>query len=73
MPTKTIDQLIINSPYDEPREYWKRDAESKLFSRVPGRRPAGYIRATESSKAIDDPGIFIELPLPNTPALPSAS
>ncbi len=65
MPTKTIDQLIINSPYEEPREYWKRDAESKLFSRVPGRRPAGYIRATESSKAIDDPGIFIELPLPN--------
>jgi len=65
MPTKTIDQLIINSPYEEPREYWKRDAESKLFSRVPGRRPAGYIRATESSKALDDPGIFIELPLPN--------
>src|SRR6266446_4841357 len=65
MPSKTIDQLIINSPYEEPREYWKRDPESKLFSRVPGRRPAGYIRATESSKAIDDPGIFIELPLPN--------
>src|SRR5467141_3149850 len=65
MPSKTIDQLIINSPYEEPREYWKRNAESKLFSRVPGRRPAGYIRATESSKAIDDPGIFIELPLPN--------
>jgi len=65
MPSKTIDQLIINSPYEEPREYWKRDAESKLFSRISGRRPAGYIRATESSKAIDDPGIFIELPLPN--------
>jgi type III restriction enzyme len=65
MPSKTIDQLIINFPYEEPREYWKRDPESKLFSRVPGRRPAGYIRATESSKAIDDPGIFIELPLPN--------
>src|SRR5260370_4719930 len=65
MPSKNIDQLIINPPYEEPREYWKRDSESKLFSRVPGRRPAGYIRATESSKAIDDPGIFIELPLPN--------
>ncbi|MBZ5540494.1 MAG: DEAD/DEAH box helicase family protein [Acidobacteriia bacterium] len=64
-PSRTIDQLIINSPYEEPREYWKRDAASKLFSRIPGRRPAGYIRATESSKAIDDPGIFIELPLPN--------
>src|SRR5260370_8330575 len=65
MPSKNIDQLIINPPYEEPREYWKRDSESKLFSRVPGRRPAGYIRATESAKAIDDPGIFIELPLPN--------
>jgi len=65
MPSKTIDQLIIHSHYEEPRGYWKRDAESKLFSRVPGRRPAGYIRATESSKALDDPGIFIELPLPN--------
>jgi type III restriction enzyme len=65
MPSKTIDQLIINSPYEEPREYWKRDPDSKLFSRVPGRRPAGYIRATENSKALDDPGVFIELPLPN--------
>jgi len=65
MPSATIDQLIINSPYDEPREHWKRDAQSKLFSRVSGRRPAGYIRATESSKAVDDPGIFIELPLVN--------
>ncbi len=65
MATKTIDQLIINSPYEEPREYWKRDPSTKLFSRVPGRRPAGYIRASENSKALDDPGIFIELPLPN--------
>jgi len=62
---KTIDQLIINSPYEEPREYWKYDRESRLFSRVPGRRPAGYVRASESSKAFDDPGVFIELPLPN--------
>jgi type III restriction enzyme len=65
MPTATIDQLIINSPYEEPREHWKRDPESKLFSRVPGRRSAGYIRATESSKAVDDPGVFIELPRVN--------
>jgi len=65
MPSKTIDQLIINSPYEEPREYWKRDPSTKLFSRIPGRRPAGYIRASDNSKALDDPGIFIELPLPN--------
>ncbi len=63
-PSKTIDQLIINSPYEEPREYWKRDPQTKLFSRMEGRRPAGYVRASENSKALDDPGIFIELPLP---------
>lgn len=65
MPSKSIDQLIINSPYQEPREYWKYDRESRLFNREPGRRPAGYVRATESSKAFDDPGIFVELPLVN--------
>ena len=65
MPSKSIDQLIINSPYEEPREYWKYDRESRLFNREPGRRPAGYVRATESSKAFDDPGIFVPLPLVN--------
>jgi type III restriction enzyme len=65
MPTKTIDQLIINSPYSEPTEHWKYDRESRLFNREPGRRPAGYVRASDNSKAFDDPGIFVELPLPN--------
>jgi type III restriction enzyme len=65
MPSKTIDQLIINSPYEEPREHWKYDRESRLFSRVPGRRPAGYVRASDNSKAFDDPGVFVELPLVN--------
>jgi len=64
-PSKTIDQLIINSPYEEPREHWKYDRESRLFSRTSGRRPAGYVRASDNSKAFDDPGIFVELPLPN--------
>jgi type III restriction enzyme len=65
MASKTIDQLIINSPYEEPAEHWKYDRETRLFSRVPGRRPAGYVRASDNSKAFDDPGIFVELPLPN--------
>ena len=43
--TKTIDQLIINSPYSEPAEHLKRDPQSKLFSRIPGRRSAGYAPA----------------------------
>src|SRR6266404_5753175 len=65
MPTKTIDQLIINSPYSEPAEHWHYDRESRLFNREQGRRRAGFVRASESSKAFDDPGIFVELPLVN--------
>src|SRR6266849_1513371 len=65
MPSKTIDRLIINSPYEEPREHWRYDRESRLFNREQGRRQAGYFRASESSKAFDDPGIFVPLPLPN--------
>ncbi len=63
--TYQIDQLIINSPYDEPASYWSYDRESRLFTRKNGRRPAGYVVASESSKSFDDPGVFIELPLVN--------
>ena len=31
-----------------------------------GRRPAGYVVASEGSKAFDDPGIFVEIKLVNT-------
>src|SRR5258706_1274079 len=65
MATATIDQLIINSPYSEPAEHWKYDRETRLFSRVAGRRPAGYVIASQSSKAFDDPGVFVEIPLVN--------
>ncbi len=61
----TIDKLIINSPYEEPKQYWSYDRETRLFSLEDGRRPAGYIVATERSKAFDDPGRFIEIPLVN--------
>src|SRR5438876_2238081 len=61
----TIDQLIISSPYEEPAEHWKYDRETRRFSREPGRRPAGYVRASEASKSFDDPGELIELPLVN--------
>jgi type III restriction enzyme len=37
-----------------------------LFSLEDGRRPAGYVRASEASRAFDDPGTFIEIPLVNT-------
>jgi len=38
----TIDQLIINSPYEEPEDYWSYDRETRLFALKEGRRPAGY-------------------------------
>src|SRR5208337_2101020 len=61
----TIDQLIITSPYDEPSEHWKYDRETRRFTRESGRRPAGYVRASDASKSFDDPGEFVELPLVN--------
>jgi type III restriction enzyme len=64
-PTATIDQLIISSPYDEPAEHWRYDRETRRFTREPGRRPAGYVRASDASKSFDDPGEFVELPLVN--------
>src|SRR5713101_3744834 len=63
--SESIDQLIICSPYDKPREYWKYNRETRRFSREPGRRSAGYIRASDASKSFDDPGEFVELPLVN--------
>ena len=61
----TIDRLIINSPFKEPEQYWSYDRETRSFSLKDGRRPAGYVVASESSRAFDDPGIFIEIPLVN--------
>ena len=65
MPSTTIDRLIINSPYEEPERHWRYERETRLFDLADGRRPAGYVVASESSKAFDDPGIFIEIPLVN--------
>src|SRR5713226_2822953 len=61
----TIDRLIINSPYQKPSRHWRYNRETRTFTLQEGRRPAGYIRASEHSKAFDDAGIFVELPLVN--------
>jgi type III restriction enzyme len=61
----TIDQLIIGSHCEELLEHWKYDRQTRRFTREPGRRPAGYVRASEASKSFDDPGEFVELPLVN--------
>ena len=63
--SSAIDHLIINTPYDEPQQYWKYLAESKSFRLESGRRPAGYITATSTKKIVDDPGVFVAIPLVN--------
>jgi len=61
-----IDKLIINSPFEEPKYHWNFDRETRTFSKKDGRRPAGYVVATQAAKEFDDPGLFIEIPLVNT-------
>jgi type III restriction enzyme len=61
-----IGPLIINSPYEQPAKYLRYDRETRLFNLVEGsRRPAGYVVASGDSRAFDDPGIFVEIPLVN--------
>ncbi|MDI9416595.1 MAG: DEAD/DEAH box helicase family protein, partial [Euryarchaeota archaeon] len=60
-----IDHLIITSPYEEPKEHWWYDENKKSFDLAEGRRPAGYIIASQAYESADDPGKFIELPLVN--------
>jgi type III restriction enzyme len=65
MAQTTIDRLIVNSPYEEPGCHWRYERETRSFDLVEGRRPAGYVVASGDSKAFDDPGIFVEIPLVN--------
>ncbi|MCK9425422.1 MAG: hypothetical protein M0Q21_05200 [Ignavibacteriaceae bacterium] len=45
---KKIDKLIIISPYQEPQNYWSYRRETREFLKKEGRRPAGYVIASES-------------------------
>ena len=66
MEQKSIDRLIINSPYEEPWRYWRYNREHRSFTLVEGeRRPAGYVVASDASRSFDDPGVFVEIPLVN--------
>ena len=60
-----IDKLIINYPYEEPKQHWSYDRETRMFTLENTRRKAGYVVASETSKSFDDPGIFVEIPLVN--------
>ena len=62
---KQIEKLIINSPYTEPERHWYYERDTREFFIRDGRRPAGYVMATPDSRAFDDPGIFVEIPLVN--------
>lgn len=61
----TIDRLIINSPYEEPTQYWSYNPETRNFILKDGRRPAGYLIASERSRSYDDPGEFRQIDLVN--------
>ena len=65
MEQSSIDQLIINKPYEAPAEHWSYNRERRTFSRAKGRRSAGYLIASGDSKTFDDPGVFVEIPLVN--------
>ena len=58
-----IDHLIINSPYEEPGLFWKRDESTGEYFKPEGRRPAGYVVADPESTSLDDPGRFIPIEL----------
>ena len=63
--TRKIDRLIINSPYEAPKEHWERvPGLTSYFRRASGRRSAGYIKAGDTRNP-DDPGIFIPIELVN--------
>jgi type III restriction enzyme len=66
MSQKGIDQLIINSPYEEPKEHWLYIRETQEFERCDVRRKSGYWRATGQARpGQEDPGEYKEIELAN--------
>src|SRR2546430_854755 len=47
----TIDQLIINPPFEEPAQPWSYEREVRQFALRPRRRPAGHLVATPRAQA----------------------
>ena len=60
-----IENLIICGPYEEPSLHWRYDRSKRRFDLVDGRRPAGFLIASQDSRSFDDPGEFRELELVN--------
>jgi type III restriction enzyme len=61
----TPTHLIINSPFAEPAQHWYYVREERRFELRAGRRPAGYVVATQRATGCDDPGVFMEIALVN--------
>lgn len=62
-----VEKPILNSPYEEPKEYWKL-IEGEPPERAGGRRPAMYYYrppAKDSDSGASGPGVAIELKLVN--------
>jgi type III restriction enzyme len=60
-----IDHLIINSPYEEPKKRWEYNHNRMAFELSEGRRNSGYTVASTTRKLINDPGVFVQIPLVN--------
>ncbi len=60
-----IDHLIINAPYDEPTKHWEYNHNRMAFELAEGRRPSGYTVASTTKKLVNDPGVFVQIPLVN--------
>ena len=66
MAQKVIDTLIVNHPYEEPKQYWNYIPNTKEFELLEGRRDSGYWKATQkTAKNTDDPGEFVTIDLVN--------
>lgn len=63
--SRAINKLIINSPYEEPRQYWEYSLEHSEFILKSGRRSAGYFVAGQGSNQYNDVGQFVPLPTVN--------
>lgn len=63
--SNSIDQLIVNNPYEEPKKYWLYNRETKSFELISGRRKSGYWKKSEQKLDENDPGEFIEIDLVN--------
>ncbi len=59
-----INQLIVNTPWEEPKKHWKFVETTRDFVLAEGRRPAGYVVASGTNDP-NDPGTYVEIGLAN--------